>query len=181
MSVIPNGAQDDGTRSIKVPSLLDVLIPIGTLVVLLALSVIYFGEDSSYGPNQVALIVATVVACLVAAKNGHRWEDLNEAIGRGISLALGAMLILQAVGALIGSWMVAGTVPAMIHYGLKVLDPSFFYAAACLICALVALCIGSSWTVAGTIGIALIGRFLGTLVAAIIILFVSKNEEGKYE
>ncbi len=157
MSVVSNDAGDNGAPAIKVPSLVDVLIPIGTLVALLALSVIYFGEDSSYGPNQVALIVATVVACLVAGKNGHRWEDLNDAIGRGIALALGAMLILLAVGALIGSWMVAGTVPAMIHYGLKVLDPSIFYAAACVICALVALCIGSSWTVAGTIGIALIG------------------------
>ena len=80
--------------SVRVPSIPDVLVPIGTLVALLATSVIFFGEDSSYGPNQVALIVATVVASLIAVKNGHRWDDLNEAISRGISVALGAMLIL---------------------------------------------------------------------------------------
>ena len=67
------------------------------------------------------------------------------------------MLILLAVGALIGAWMLSGTVPTLIHYGLKVLNPSLFYAASCLICALVATAIGSSWTTAGTLGVALIG------------------------
>jgi NhaC family Na+:H+ antiporter len=101
------------------------------------------------------------VASFIAIKNGHRWQDLHGAISSGISVAIGAMLILLSVGALIGSWMLAGTVPAMVFYGLEVLHPSIFYAATCLICALVAVSIGSSWTVAGTIGIGLMGVAIG--------------------
>jgi NhaC family Na+:H+ antiporter len=142
---------------IRIPSLPDALLPLAILIVLLTVSVYLFGADSSYGPNQVALILATVVASLVAIKNGHCWVDIHAAIGNGISVAIGAMLILLAVGALIGAWMLSGTVPTLIHYGLKVLNPSLFYAASCLICALVATAIGSSWTTAGTLGVALIG------------------------
>ncbi len=147
--------------AVRVPSALDVVIPLVTLTALLASAVYLFGEDSSYGPNQVALIVSAVIAALIALKNGHRWADLNQAIGKGISVALGAILILLAVGALIGSWMLSGTVPSMIYYGLEILDPSWFYLASCIICALVALSIGSSWTVAGTLGIGLMGVSIG--------------------
>ncbi len=142
---------------VRIPSLFDALLPLACLITLLTMSVYLFGADSSYGPNQVALIVATAVASLVALKNGHRWYAINSAIGNGIALAIGAMLILLAVGALIGTWMLAGTVPTLIHYGLQVMNPSLFYAATCLICAVVATAIGSSWTTAGTIGVALIG------------------------
>ena len=75
----------------------------------------------------------------------------------GIGTAMPAVLILLSVGSLIGAWMVSGTVPTLIYYGLLVLDPGFFYAACCLLCAITALAIGSSWTVAGTLGIALVG------------------------
>ncbi len=152
---------DESGPVVRIPSMADALAPLFVLVFLLALSVYLFGEDSSYGANQVALVLATVVASLIALKNGHRWPHIHEAISAGISVAIGAMLILLAVGALIGSWMLSGTVPAMIHYGLKVLHPSVFYAATCLICAVVALSIGSSWTVAGTIGIGLMGVAIG--------------------
>jgi NhaC family Na+:H+ antiporter len=150
-------SQDVQGNAVRIPSLFDALLPLATLIALLTLSVYLFGADSSYGPNQVALILATVVASLVAIRNGHRWTHIHNAIGNGISLAIGAMLILLAVGALIGAWMLSGTVPTLIHYGLKVLSPSLFYAASCLICALVATAIGSSWTTAGTVGVALIG------------------------
>jgi len=152
---------DQAARVIRIPSLADALTPLIVLVSMLSLSVYLFGEDSSYGANQVALVLATIVASGVALKNGHQWQDVHDAIISGISVAIGAMLILLAVGALIGSWMLSGTVPVMIDYGLKVLHPSVFYAATCLICAVVAVSIGSSWTVAGTLGIGLMGVAIG--------------------
>jgi NhaC family Na+:H+ antiporter len=139
------------------PSLAQSALPIASLVVLLAASVYLFGDASSAGPNQIALMLSAVVAALVAARNGHPWVALEAGIVRVISTALGAMLILLTVGALIGAWILAGIVPAMIDYGLWLLTPRVFYAAACAICCLVALATGSSWTTAGTVGVALVG------------------------
>lgn len=141
----------------KEPSMLDACIPVIALVALLATAVIYFGNDSSYGPNQIGLLVAMGIAIVIGLKNGHQWRDIEKAIVNGISLSLGAVLILLAVGSLIGTWLLSGTVPTMIYYGLQILNPSWFYAAACIICGIVALSIGSSWTTAATIGVALIG------------------------
>jgi len=145
------------TKKIKQPTLLDAMIPLVTLIVLLSASVYFFGEDSSYGANQIVLMFCAGIAALVAIKNGIKWEQIEEAIVKGISMAMGAMLILLTVGGLIGTWIQAGIVPTMIYYGLMILSPDWFYAASCLICAVIALSIGSSWTVAGTIGIGLIG------------------------
>ena len=139
------------------PSMLDAFLPVISLVALLATAVVYFGNDSSYGPNQIALLLAMGIAVVIGIKNGHKWHDIEKAIINGISLSLGAVLILLAVGSLIGTWLLSGTVPTMIYYGLQILDPSWFYAAACIICGIVALSIGSSWTTAATIGVALVG------------------------
>ncbi|MBV34269.1 MAG: Na+/H+ antiporter NhaC [Rickettsiales bacterium] len=145
---------DSSTRQ---PSMLQALLPIGLLVILLAFSVYLYGSDSSYGANQIALIICAAVALLVGLKNGQTWRELEKGVVDGISIALGALLILLMVGALIGSWILAGTVPTMIYYGLQILSPEYFYVATCAICAIVALSIGSSWTTAGTVGIGLIG------------------------
>ena len=145
----------------RTPTLLDALIPIVSLILLLALTVHLFGEDASSGPIQIVLILGAAIASLVAIKNGHRWRELQQAIVAGISTAMGAILILLAVGALIGTWLMSGTVPALIYYGLKLLDPQLFFAATCLICAVSSLATGSSWTVAGTLGVALIGVAMG--------------------
>ncbi len=142
------------TRS---PSLIDALIPVVSLILMLALSVTLFGSDSSYGPNQIVLILGAAIASIIALKNGFVWTDILEAIIDGISTAMGAILILLSVGALIGTWLMSGTVPSLIYYGLEILSPRWFYAAACVICAIASLSIGSSWTVAGTLGVALIG------------------------
>jgi NhaC family Na+:H+ antiporter len=139
------------------PSAVDALVPIVVLVLLLAASVLLYGGDSSYGPNQIALIVAAMVAVAIGMKNGYTWKELEAGIVHGISLSLGAVLILLMVGALIGAWILSGTVPAMIYYGLGILSPRWFYAAALVICAVVALSTGSSWTTAGTVGVALVG------------------------
>ncbi|MBA2602995.1 MAG: Na+/H+ antiporter NhaC, partial [Acidobacteria bacterium] len=139
------------------PTLAQSLIPIGVLVALLASSVYLFGDESSGGPNQIALILSAFTGVLIGVLNGHSWKSIEEGIVHGISLALGAVLILLVVGALIGTWILAGVVPTMIDYGLAVLTPGLFYAAACAICCIVALATGSSWTTAGTIGVALVG------------------------
>jgi NhaC family Na+:H+ antiporter len=133
------------------------LTPIVFLVALLACSVYLFGSDSSYGANQIALVLATCVAALVGRKVGGTWKMAQDGIIQGIAIGLGPVLILLAVGMLIGTWIVSGTVPAMIYYGVQVLNPSIFYAASAMICAIIAISIGSSWTVAGTLGIGLMG------------------------
>jgi NhaC family Na+:H+ antiporter len=141
----------------KHPSMLDAALPLIVLIILLSASVYLFGSDSSYGPNQIALFVATAVAVIIGLKNGYKWPAMEKAMVKGISLSLGAVLILLSVGALIGTWMLSGTVPTLIYYGLQLLSPSWFYAASCLLCGIVAMSIGSSWTTAATIGVALIG------------------------
>lgn len=147
--------------ALQPPSVLQCCIPITVLVLLLSLSVYLFGEDSSYGPNQIALCVGATAAALVGWNNGRSWLEIEESIILGITVAIKPLLILFCVGSLIGSWILSGTVPTMIYYSLLILDPSIFYSASCIICALIALSIGSSWTVAGTIGIALIGAAAG--------------------
>jgi Na+:H+ antiporter, NhaC family len=139
------------------PSLLQSLIPVAFLVGMLAASVYLFGDDSSGGPNQIALILSAAVGILIGISNGYTWKALERGIVHGISLAMGAILILLMVGALIGSWILGGVVPTMIYYGLALLTPAVFYAAACVICAIVSLATGSSWTTAGTVGVALVG------------------------
>ncbi len=133
------------------------LLPLLFLITMLAASVSLFSDNSSYGPNQIALMLAAGAAALIGLYLGESWADMERAMVEGISLALKACLILLAVGSLIGSWMLAGTAPAVIYAGLGILDPSWFYPAALIICALVAVSIGSSWTTAGTVGIALMG------------------------
>lgn len=139
------------------PALFDALFPIVILLLLLFLAVYFFGDESSSGPNQIALMLCAGIACLIGLKNGYKRDEIEVGIIKGISLTLGAILILLAVGSLIGTWLLAGTVPTMIYFGLQILEPQYFYISCCLVCALVALCIGSSWTVAATIGVALMG------------------------
>lgn len=143
------------------PSMLDALIPLIALIIMLSGAVFYFGDNSTGGPNQIALLIATGIAIVIGIKNNYKWADIEKAMINGISISMGAIFILLAVGSLIGSWMLSGTVPSMIYYGLKILDPSWFYSATCIICCIVALSIGSSWTTAATIGVALMGISAG--------------------
>ena len=141
----------------RVPSLAISLVPVAVLVVLLASSVALFGDGSSGGPNQIALILAAGTAIIIGVAHGYPWKVLQEGIVHGISLSLGAVIILLTVGSLIGSWILAGVVPTMIYYGLSLLSPAIFFPSAAIICALVSISTGSSWTTAGTVGVALIG------------------------
>jgi NhaC family Na+:H+ antiporter len=133
------------------------LFPVILLMIMLAGSVYYFGDDSSYGGNQIGLLIAAAVASLIGVKLGYRWTDIEQGIIAGISNAMIAVLILLVVGSLIGSWMLSGTVQSLIYYGLMLISAEWFYAAACLVCGIAAMSIGSSWTVAGTLGVAFMG------------------------
>ena len=133
------------------------LLPLLVLVTMLSMAVYLFGSDSSYGPNQISLLLCAAIVQIIGIKLGFTYKELEVAVIESIARAMGAILILLTVGALIGSWMLAGTAPAMIYHGLSILDPSWFYPATMIICALVAITIGSSWTTAGTVGIALVG------------------------
>ena len=148
--------------SLRTATVMQALVPILVLISLLSFSVYLFGEDASYGPNQIALIIGAVVASTIGWRNGQQWQQIENAIINGVTIALKPILILFCVGLLIGSWILSGTVPTMIYYSLLILDPAIFYAASCIICGLIALSIGSSWTVAGTVGIALIGAAVGS-------------------
>ena len=139
------------------PSIVESLLPLLILIGMLAASVYLFGDGSSGGPNQIALILAAGVGILIGLRNGYHWKEIERGIVHGISISMGAVLILLVVGSVIGTWILASVVPTMIYYGLLILKPAVFYAAACVICGMVALATGSSWTTAGTIGVALIG------------------------
>jgi len=139
------------------PTLLDAMIPMLFLIGLLTLAVYLFGEDASWGPNQIALTFSSLIAGVIGLKNGHSWEDMGKGVVKSISQAMGAIFILLAVGALIGTWVMSGTVTTMIYYGLELLSPKIFYPTVVIVSAIVAGSIGSSWTTVGTIGVGLIG------------------------
>jgi Na+:H+ antiporter, NhaC family len=142
---------------VREPSLVDALIPLATLVVLLSLTIVLFGVGATDGPLQVALLASALVAGLVAYKNGHTSASISNAAIGGVSSAMGAIYILLGVGALIGTWNLAGTIPTVVAYGIELLRPAIFFAAVALICGVVGMVTGSSWTTAGTLGVAFMG------------------------
>jgi NhaC family Na+:H+ antiporter len=144
-------------RAIREPSLADAIVPLIALAVLIGGSLALFGLDALDGPIQVALLMCAMVAALIALKNGHSWEDVQRAGQGALTSITSAIFILLAVGALIGVWNLSGTIPTLVYYGIQILSPSWYYAATALICGVVAMSIGSSWTTAGTIGVGLVG------------------------
>lgn len=134
------------------PKVWEALIPVLALVAFLSTSILLF-EASPHIP----LIAATIVAALMALRLGYKWKDLEEGVVNTIKMSMQAILILMVIGMVIGAWILSGTVPALIYYGLQILSPAIFLTAACLICCVVSLATGSSWTTAGTVGVALIG------------------------
>lgn len=118
-----------------------------------------FGDafGCGYGEVHIPLICSCIFASIVAIANGYKWAFLEAGIIASINRSMQAMLILMTVGLLIGGWIAGGVVPSMIYYGLMILKPSVFLLAGCVLCCIVSLATGSSWTTAGTIGIALIG------------------------
>ncbi|HEX5040561.1 MAG TPA: Na+/H+ antiporter NhaC family protein [Candidatus Limnocylindria bacterium] len=168
----------NGERPLREPTLLDALIPVFALVILIVLTIAIFGTDATGGPLQVALFTSALVAGAVAYKNGRSASRVRDAAIGGISSALSAVFILLAVGSLIGAWNMAGTIPTVVYYGVGLLSATWFYPATAIICGLVGLAIGSSWTTAATLGVAFVA--LAPLVGADPVIAAGAVISGAY-
>ena len=144
-------------NKIKSPTTFQALFPIIFLIILLSINVSIFGDDSLSGSIQIVLILSSAVASIIAFKLGYTWLDIQKGIIKSINSSLPSILILFLVGSLAGSWLLSGVVPAFIYYGIQILNAKIFLFAACVICIVVSMATGSSWTTSATIGIALIG------------------------
>lgn len=143
----------------KRPNLLVALLPVFLLILLLFVNVRYiFGDDSISGANQWALILAGAFAAgLAMLVYKTPFTEVTDKIGNNLKETSKAIMILLLVGALAGTWLISGVIPAMVFYGLKVLHPSYFLAASLIVCAIVSLATGSSWGTTATVGLALMG------------------------
>lgn len=146
------------TKEKKLPSPLLSLLPIVVLVSMLAVTIYLFGSDALGGGSQICLLTATAVCTLIGMAGYRRkWKHFEKAITNNISGVATAIIILLIIGALSGAWMISGVVPTLIYYGVQIIHPSFFLVSTCLICCIVSVMTGSSWTTIATIGIALMG------------------------
>lgn len=142
----------------KFPSPLVSLIPIAALIVLLFFTISTFGSDALTGASQVSLLVATALCVFIGMwRYSIPWKDFEKAITNNIAGVSSALIILLIIGALSAVWMVSGVVPTLIYYGVQIIHPRFFLLCTCIICAVVSVMTGSSWTTIATIGIALMG------------------------
>ena len=141
----------------KKPLYVFALLPILVLIALLAYNVFIYGDNSLGGANQLALLIAATVAGLIGIQFGSKWKTIIRGISESITSTTPSIIILLLIGALAGTWLISGIVPAMIYYGLQILSPEIFLFASCIICAIVSLATGSSWSTIATIGIALLG------------------------
>jgi len=135
----------------------EALIPVLALVALLAYNVIIYGDDALSGSNQFVLLMGAAVAAIVGFWNKVSYKQMLEEVGNNFKSTTGAILILLFVGALAGTWLISGIIPTLIYGGLKLLSPAIFLPATVIICAIISLATGSSWTTSATVGIALIG------------------------
>ncbi|MFS4469159.1 Na+/H+ antiporter NhaC [Maribacter sp. 2210JD10-5] len=138
-------------------SIWEALIPVIALVGMLAYNVYVFGDDALSGSNQFVLLLGGAVAAIVGFFNKVPYKQMLKEVAENVKSTTGALLILLMVGALAGTWLISGIIPAMIYYGLQILNPTIFLAACVIICAIISIATGSSWTTAATVGIALIG------------------------
>ena len=133
-------------------------IPLVALIGMIVVGVTVFGRDAGDGPSQISLVFATAIAAVLAMAAGRvPWSALEQGITSSISKAGVSIMILFLIGMLSGAWMIGGVVPTLICYGVKLMNPSLFLACACIICAIVSLMTGTSWTTVATIGVALLG------------------------
>lgn len=138
-------------------SIWEALIPVVALIAMLGYNVFVFGDDALSGSNQFILLLGGGVAAVVGFLNKVKFIKMLEEVSENIKSSAGAILILLMVGALAGTWLVSGIIPAMIYYGLQILSPSVFLPASLIICSIISIATGSSWTTSATVGIALIG------------------------
>ena len=133
------------------------LLPIIFLIALLSFNVYLYGDDSLGGANQLALLLSAAFATIMGLKSGTSWKSILKGVSKSIASTTQAIIILLLIGSLAGTWLISGIVPTMIYYGLQILNPKIFLVAAAIICAIVSLASGSSWSTIATVGIALLG------------------------
>ncbi len=144
-----------GTR---IPSPLVSLLPVGIMIVMLFFTIRAFGSDALGGASQICILFTAAVCVFIGmAFYGRGWKEFEQHITTSISNVSSALIILLIIGALSGAWMVSGVVPTLIYYGIQIIHPDFFLFSSCIICAVVSVMTGSSWTTIATIGIALMG------------------------
>ena len=141
----------------RYPGLWQAILPVVILILLLVINVLIYGDSATSGPNQIALLMAAAAAAVLGFMNRVPIQHMLEGINKSLGSAIGAILILLLVGSLTGTWLISGVVPAMIFYGLKVLNPTIFLVAAVVVCAIVSVATGSSWSTVATVGVALLG------------------------
>lgn len=142
----------------RIPSPLVSMIPLLVLVILLSCVISVFGSDALSGASQVSLLFTTAICISLSIGIYHvKWSKFEEAIQENIKGTSVALLILLIIGALSGSWMISGIVPTLIYYGIQIINPDYFLITSCVICAVVSVMTGSSWTTIATIGVALLG------------------------
>ncbi|MFT7164994.1 MAG: NhaC family Na+:H+ antiporter [Flavobacterium sp.] len=138
-------------------SITEALIPVVALIAMLGYNVAVYGDEALSGSNQFVLLLGAAVAAIVGFFNKVSFEKMMEEVAENIKSTVGAILILLMVGALAGTWLVSGIIPSMIYYGLQILSPAIFLPATLIICSIISIATGSSWTTSATVGIALIG------------------------
>lgn len=138
-------------------SITEALIPVAALIAMLGYNVSVYGDEALSGSNQFVLLLGAAVAAIVGFLNKVSFEKMMEEVAQNIRSTVGAILILLMVGALAGTWLVSGIIPSMIYYGLQILSPAIFLPATLIICSIISIATGSSWTTSATVGIALIG------------------------
>lgn len=153
----PRVPQDENIVENKELNIWEALIPVFALVAMLAYNVYVYGGDALSGSNQFVLLLGGAVAAVVGVYNKVSFGQMIEEVSENIKSTAGAILILLMVGALAGTWLISGIIPTMIYYGLQILNPTIFLAACVIICAIISVATGSSWTTSATVGIALIG------------------------
>ena len=149
--------QDESIVENRELNIWEALIPVFALVGMLAYNVYVFGDDALSGSNQFILLMGGAVAATVGFFNKVSYKQMIAEVAENVRSTTGALLILLMVGALAGTWLVSGIIPAMVYYGLQILNPTIFLAACVIICAIISIATGSSWTTAATVGIALVG------------------------
>ena len=135
----------------------EALVPVIALIGMLAYNIYVYGDDALSGSNQFILLMGAAVAAIVGFLNKVKYKRMLEEVAENVKSTTGALLILLMVGALAGTWLVSGIIPTMIYYGLQILNPTIFLAACVVICAIISIATGSSWTTSATVGIALVG------------------------
>ncbi|GGH43146.1 sodium:proton antiporter [Mangrovimonas yunxiaonensis] len=154
----PQKPEDDTILNNKELNIWEALIPVFALIVMLFYNVFYvYGDDALSGSNQFILLMGAAVAAIVGFFNKVSFDQMVEEVAENVKSTSGAIIILLMVGALAGTWLISGIIPTMIYYGLQILNPTIFLAACVVICAIISIATGSSWTTSATVGIALIG------------------------